>query len=72
MLAVFHLFPVPEIIVPKKTGTVPERTLYVGSEAGTGEDLTYAGASDVPSTSPSHGYNLHQWSTWSRHGETCS
>ena len=25
---------------PKKSGTVPERTLYVGSEAGTGEDLT--------------------------------
>ena len=40
MLGVFHLLTVPEIIVPKNSATVPEGTLYVGSEAGTGEDLT--------------------------------
>ena len=37
MLGVFHLFPVPEMGAPKNSG---EGTLYVGSEAGTGEDLT--------------------------------
>ena len=41
-------------------------TMYMSSSAGTGEVLAWAIASDVPSTSPNHGY------TSGAHGEPWS